>query len=284
MNSHVVEIKLQSWSQYSSEGLEQIFARVGAVQGGGTLQSPVFRGHGCGSWKLQTTLERSPSQKKPNEVVEYYQTILGLYSEIATATGRRWAGLPTFPELSNRMRRENPGLMLDMLLNPHAEVYEYLSYLRHFGYPSPLLDWTASPYVAAFFAFDSMPHGAENVCIYAMVRNTTNTFSNDYFFYLLGPHIATDPRHFRQQSRYSLCIKTEHSSDREAIYRFIPLESEGIAGALGPGGLLYRVLIPRAERETALRDLERMNINSYTLFGGEDALIRTLTRRSLEWG
>jgi hypothetical protein len=51
--------------------------------------------------------------------------------------------------------------------------------------------------------------------------------------------------------------------------------------ALGSGGGLFKITIPIGERLTALKQLELMNINPFSLFGSEDSLIRTVARREL---
>jgi hypothetical protein len=35
-----------------------------------------------------------------------------------------------------------------------SSSYDFMTRLRHHGFPSPLLDWPQSPYTAAFFAFN----------------------------------------------------------------------------------------------------------------------------------
>jgi hypothetical protein len=50
-------------------------------------------------------------------------------------------------------------------------------------------------------------------------------------------------------------------------------------GSLGLNGELIRIAIPATERRAALMDLDQMNINSFSLFGTEDSLVRTIARR-----
>ena len=46
-------------------------------------------------------------------------------------------------------------------------------------------------------------------------------------------------------------------------------------------GVLFEITVPVGERLTALKHLDLMNINAYSLFGSEDSLVRTVARREL---
>ena len=181
-----------------------------------------------------------------------------------------------FPEFEKLVENDT-FRWLDMLLSQIPEFYEYLAYLRHHGSPSPLLDWTASPYVAAFFAFDSPPREAKRVCVYALLQDTVQGGSSDAHFFVVGPYIQSHPRHLLQQCRYSMCVANDLANHD---YLFRPHDS-GLDDASGSEGELFKITIPSEERLAALKHLELMNINAFSLFGSDDSLIHTVARREL---
>lgn len=156
------------------------------------VSTPLFRGHSNAAWKLQTTLERFTDL--PYEASGYYGKMESIRPAVVSITQKRW-NLPKF-----RASGAIP-----------PTGYEFMIYLRHHGFPSPLLDWTRSPYVAAFFAFRApqVPK-VDRVAIYSYVDNPgkrRGPFQGSPVVHRLGPYVESHKRHYAQQCEYTICWK-----------------------------------------------------------------------------
>jgi hypothetical protein len=161
-------------------------------------------------------------------------------------------------------------------------ILSFMAYLRHHGFPSPLLDWSRSPYVAAFFAFEWRDPCAEEVAIYTF-REYTGPMPNATVTTM--PHalgigsglLGTSARHWKQRSEYTLCAR-KVSSDRsldshvfadheEAINipGFIP-EGDEETDVADAGNAVAKYTVPARERGTALACLAEKGITRGELF------------------
>jgi hypothetical protein len=122
----------------------------------------LFRGQASNNWRLETTLERS---ELSYEVADHFRTILRIKPEVEAFTGLKWSENPSTWDIEQDLLGGYE-LFGSRLLRGEMPHYSYLAYLRHHGFPSPLLDWSASPMVAAFFAFRT-PSDSDWVAIYA---------------------------------------------------------------------------------------------------------------------
>jgi hypothetical protein len=162
-------ICLKSWKEFPST-VESILEENDEL--GPEL---LFRGLGNAHWQLQTTLERSPDADASETLLSYYRRISRTQPIIESLTNRRWDALPSWLEFEKFV--QSPTLRwIDSALANNPAIYEYLIYLRHHGFPSPILDWTVSPYVAAAFAFDVMENGASEVAIWVYGRNKIQAY------------------------------------------------------------------------------------------------------------
>jgi FRG domain len=155
----------------------------------------------------------------------------------------------------------------------------YLAHLRHGGFPSPLLDWTRSPYVAAYFAFSRVRHD-HDVAVYAYRERPNNMKiggSDSPQIISFGPVIKTHKRHFRQQSRYTVCTRFEQGQ-----WSFVPHDSVFDVRDHLQQDLLWKITLPASERRKALEFFDKTNLNEFTLFDSEEGLLEMLAARVID--
>jgi len=259
-------IELSSWSEFEKIIKEELLEETQEMRNGYYF----YRGHSDATWQLETTLERYIGQNIT--VDNYYRLIARIQAELETFTDRKWE-LPSI--------REYVSDLTPPLFVRDSEVHTYMGYLRHFGFPSPLLDRTYSPFVAAYFAFRDVASKAKSIAIYQFVAKgelPTIRISETTQIYPIYASSQKNKRHYLQQSVYTVCLRKTN----ESIY-YASHEDPYVVGTgedTDPYGEdLIKFIIPSSERITALHSLDAYNINAYSLIGTEESLLETLFLR-----
>ena len=264
------EQTLESWEDFEEE-----LKRLSEIRDGLKSKSPVnvsswlYRGQSDWRWMLQTTLQRYTGDGRYS-LLNYYRKILAAKAQIETTTGKSWE-TPTYPELQKWLED------VDIFMPVSVPAYDYMIYLRHHSFPSPLLDWTQSPYIAAFFAFTSAQADADFVSIYAFLEHTGvgKSYSSDIpYIKCLGPNIRSHERHFIQQCRYTLCIKGYALDTSLVNHQDVFLKGSEHQD------VLWKFNVPSRERLKVLKYLDSVNINAHSLFRSEEGLMDTISLRT----
>ena len=261
------EIPLATFEKFEGEAKLLLEGREQKRKEQGGYFSPLlFRGQRKASYKLKTTLERYSSRRYSPQ--EYHEVMRAIRYAVESWTEKRW-------DIADQYKRDDrvPGA---------PQGYEFMTYLRHHDFPSPLLDWTRSFYVAAFFAFRSSKDEEPNVAIYSLIEyyGTGKTLAYDEGCICgCGPNVRTHKRHFIQQCEYTYCTKLLPLPDDKYVYCS---HEEAFKKNDDEQDVLTKFIIPRTERPKVLEKLHMMNITAHSLFGSEESLLETLAYQEIK--
>tara|TARA_B100000768_G_C11192594_1_gene338018 strand:- start:81 stop:938 length:858 start_codon:yes stop_codon:yes gene_type:complete len=222
----------------------------------------IYRGHSNSKWDLKSTLDRSNINKNN---IDYEERVLIDF--------KRGINLYIKDEFS-----------------PKTDL-EYYSLLQHFGAPTRLLDFTKSPYIAAYFAFEKTNDKIKEIAIWIVDKIQLYGHCLNYFSKNKINLEYNSPKTYNfNDNDYSEIIKESKKRNLNCI---IPIEpdrlnrryylQQSIFLAQGNPSLFFskqsnfvprdkinytfiKVTLPSSEKSKAIKDLQKMNISRATLF------------------
>jgi len=209
----------------------------------------IFRGQGNARWPLRSTFDRIYSDKQ--------------------AASRDTLAKDLVREFYEECERYSPWRY-------GIDDPRVLAMAQHHGLPTRLLDWSFSPYVAAYFAFswfmfeNPVMEQTGNVAIWVLNRVELQTKAPEGQLQIIA---VQDYENNRLGSQFGLFtyLKTNESS----------LEDYLTSDAVDLARALVKLELPRASAREALQDLILMGIHHGTIFPGREGIAQTIKLRNL---
>jgi hypothetical protein len=210
----------------------------------------IFRGQESNSWRLRTSFHRAGRF----DIYKFTNTdVFSLHQHLTSLTHHVF----------------NVG-------NP-IEHAAFLNLVQHHGYPTPLLDWTYSPYVGAFFAYRRAKPTASGDKVRVFVfdqKEWHRDFSRVGLLALMQPFLSV---------LQALSIENPRSIPQQAVSTVTNLDDieSYVADREAQTGKKYlrAIDLPVPDRKTILTELAMMGVTAGSLFPGLDGACEQLRER-----
>ena len=170
------------------------------------------------------------------------------------------------------------------------DEFQWMALMQHHGAPTRLLDFTWSPYVAAFFALErTLGDGVVWALNPARIDSSRNprparmdprAKGNIHRYYFPGTH-----RFIWMGEPHTMNRRLIAQSGTFAVPGVLDVPIEGILDDRDQSNILAKIVLTNDVREHGMRELYRMNITYATLFPDMDGLAKSMGYElEFHWG
>jgi len=215
-----------------------------------------------------------------------------LYSSLSRYLQNFGVASAAWPQQEARILRIFKRKAHQFLDKPPAwdDDFQWLALMQHHGAPTRLIDFTWSPYVAAFFALERTlgdgvvwamnPSRIESTRAPHPARMDPRLKGNFQRYYLKGNH-----RFIWMGEPHTMNRRLIAQSGTFAVPGVLDAAIEEILSGGDQENSLAKIVLANAVRETGMRELYRMNITFATLFPDLDGLAKSMGYElEFHWG